>query len=825
MFYTRMLVFIVSFLAGSIGTAVAAVSTDPSAVQVFDSTWPKVLTSQGSNYTIFQPQVEQWNGYRFQAHAAFAVTRKGSEDPTYGVVVFDAQTNVDKMERVVTFDKINVTSVKLPSAPEKESFLRGDLQSLVSSLVRVIALDRVEADMALLNEQKAIRDIAVKNEAPEIVFATTPSVLVYIDGKPVYEAIKGSQYQRILNTRVLILKDEKGRHYLRIMQGWMQATRPADSWIVIDKTTGNLGEAMDLALKNRPADLLEGGGEEPVAENDKAVANKHSEDKSPNLKDGPVPRIVAVTSPTELIVFDGTPNYVVIPGTQLLFADNTTGHLFRHLLTGSRYILLSGRWYKANTQDGPWQHVSQDNLPGDFASIPDTSPKENVKASVTGTEQAKEALIANSIPEMAEVKRSAAKFKPTIDGKPKLVLIEGTDLHRVENSLDPIIRVNKKAFYALSDGVWFFASSLDGSWLVADTIPVEIYSIPPSSPVYNVTYVKVYDKSPDIVVVGYTPGYYGTVVVNGVVVYGTGYVYTPWIGRYWYGYPVTYGWGSSITYSPWAGWSYTFGIGYGWGYWGSPWWGPYPSPYWGPYYGYGYYGYPSYYGGVAYGPGGSGAVWGPGGWAGTTGNVYHRWGSTSGVVRTSGGYNAWTGNGFRNQVGVAYNSKTGTLAAGQRAAVGNVYTGDYAFGKRGVAGNQDLGIVAAGSKVTAGNAYTGREVTAARGAIHNDNTGNTIRVGGIKGESGTVGHVNGNVFSTKDGEVFRHSPKSGWEEVSRSGDWNKVKNSDRQNNLDRKKKARSVGSSRTGAYNKSRQSAGSFSRGSRGRSQGRGRRR
>jgi len=37
-------------------------------------------------------------------------------------------------------------------------------------------------------------------------------------------------------------------------------------------------------------------------------------------------------------------------------------------------------------------------------------------------------------------------------------------------------------------------------------------------------------------------GYYGTVVApGGVVVYGTGYPYVPWVGTVWYGPPVTYG--------------------------------------------------------------------------------------------------------------------------------------------------------------------------------------------------------------------------------------------------------------------------------------------
>ena len=55
-----------------------------------------------------------------------------------------------------------------------------------------------------------------------------------------------------------------------------------------------------------------------------------------------------------------------------------------------------------------------------------------------------------------------------------------------------------------------------------------IYTIPPSSPMYNVTYVKVYGATPTAVTYGYTAGYTMAFVSAGVVVYGTGYYYRRW---------------------------------------------------------------------------------------------------------------------------------------------------------------------------------------------------------------------------------------------------------------------------------------------------------
>jgi hypothetical protein len=129
-------------------------------------------------------------------------------------------------------------------------------------------------------------------------------------------------------------------------------------------------------------------------------------------------------------------------------------------------------------------------------------------------------------------------------------------------------------------------------------VPDAIYSIPPSHPHHNVTYVTVYDVTPQTVYVGYTPGYTGSYYSHGCVVYGTGWYYNPWYGPYYY--PRSWTWGMRVHYNPWYGWSFgltfsngpfRFSFGWGGGYGGyyrppyyGGWWGmggyrPYPRPY------------------------------------------------------------------------------------------------------------------------------------------------------------------------------------------------------------------------------------------------------
>src|SRR5262249_38555971 len=264
----------------------------------------------------------------------------------------------------------------------------------------------------------------------------------------------------------------------------------------------------------------------------------------------PTPNVVYVsTVPTELIETSGPPTWSPIAGTELLTATNTKAHLFLELKTQLTYVLISGRWFRARSTDGPWEYVPGGQLPPDFAKIPEQGPAGVVLASIPGTPQAQKAVIANSIPQTATVNRSAAHFTATYDGAPKFVPITSTSLQYAINSPTPIIRVDRTTYYSLYNAVWFVAAAPTGPWTVAVSVPGVIYTIPVSSPMHYVTYVRVYGSTPTVVYVGYTPGYLGTVVTSdGVVVYGTGVVYPAYVGTVWYPPPPTYGYGAGFAW-------------------------------------------------------------------------------------------------------------------------------------------------------------------------------------------------------------------------------------------------------------------------------------
>ena len=780
--------------AATKAAAPAGKTAAPPAPQSTDGIWPREVVTSIGIATMYVPQVEAWDGITLEFRAAVSFRGKSDEPPVYGVLWGKARTSVDKDARVVNLLDREFTKLVIPSAPDKQDTWKQVLGKEVQPAVKTIALDRLAALLEVAAADKMAAAVPVKNDPPKIVFSQQIAILAYVDGAPVYQPVKDTKLERAINTRVLLLKD-KDEHFIKVFDGWLESKALDGEWEVVKKPGKDLEKALADAKASGQVDFLPGG-------------NPNDVKTLPTLKSGKVPRIVVATSPTELIVTEGEPKFVALAPTKLEFVENTTGNVFRDTSDQKIYVLVSGRFFRAASFDGPWEYVASGALPKDFAQIPDDSPKENVKSAIAGTPQAKEALIANAIPQTAEVKISQTKIdQPKFDGEVKLAPIEGTSLQYVVNTATPIIQVSPTSWYAVQNAVWFTSASAGGPWAVATSVPSAIYTIPASSPLHYVTYVKIYETKPDTVYVGYTGGYYGSCVTNSTVVYGTGYYYPPYVGTVWYGPPATYGVGVGMTYTPWTGWAFGFGFGWswgavtvGWGYGAYPWWGPVG---WGYYYPYPYYRPPYWGGGAAWGPWGGGAVWGPGGWAGTTGNVYSRWGATSAVTRRSGGYNAWTGDAWRNSAGMSYNSRTGNLSAGQRSAVGNVYTGNYAAGSRGSSVNTRGGGSVSGGRVTAGNVYTGNQVTAGR-ISGTTGSGQSGSAGYVRGEQGGVARVGDDIYAGNDGNIYKRNDQGGWDQQQRDGNWQGVQDRAQAGGLDAQERARSAGTERTQGYDSAR---------------------
>jgi hypothetical protein len=511
--------------------------------------WPREATEGNQTFTVYQPQIEKWDGTRLHARAAFSVESGASPLQHFGVVWFSARADVDKVNRLVALTDFKIDKLTFPSEPDRAADYQKVLERRLPQQANRISLDRVQAALAITEAQRSGGANAqpVKNDPPRVIFSTTPAILVLVDGKPVLRQVEGTSMslQRVVNSWALILVDQKGgKHYLRAVGRWFEASTLDGPWAVAVRPNPALDAAMQSVERNQRVNLLD----DPGPEVKDAVAR------------GVVPTVYVSTAPAELVQTRGRPDYEPIEGTDLLHIDNSSANIVLDPADQRHYVLLSGRWFRsASLAEGPWEFVPHDKLPAAFARIPESHPRGAVLASVPNTPQAKEALIDNSIPQTAEVNRTTTTYQATYEGTPKFQPIEGTPLHHAVNSPIPVIQVSANLYYSLKDGVWFTATSPTGPWTVAMSVPAAIYTIPASSPLHYVTYVHVYGGTPQTVYVGYTPGYYGTVVApTNVVVYGTGYVYPPvYVASYWYPPPPTYGYGAGF------GWGAVTGFAFG----------------------------------------------------------------------------------------------------------------------------------------------------------------------------------------------------------------------------------------------------------------------
>ena len=731
-----------------LGVAIGSVTVPtnaqaPAAPQPLDPlslNWPRFFSGQGYEFIAYQPQITRWPSNQIEGRFAVATRPAGTSNETYGVAFFQARTEIDKVNRLVTLEDFKVTKVNFPTQPSKQPVYQSVLQSELPTAAKTIPLDHLESVFVVSGEAAKARIVAVDNTPPRIIYTTQPSLLVQVDGQPVFGPIYPG-FERVLNTRSVLLQNTNQftqGYYLYAAANWYTAPSLEGPWMVTPSPTPDMTAALQAALAT--------GQTDPATP------------KTPL----PAPLTVYVaTSPTELLQSNGMANLQSLPGTDLLYVANSDQAIFYNLDDANYYVLISGRWFKSPGLYGSWTFIAPGSLPAEFAQIPPDGVKANVLASVPGTPMAREAVIANSIPQTATIQKDQASLTVNYVGAPAFTPVQGTPLSYATNSITPVVEVNPSSFYACQNGVWFAPSAATGPWVVATSAPTEIYTIPATCPIHYVTYVYVYGSSPSVVYVGYTPGYMGTVVApGGVVVYGTGYVYPPVVvGTTYVSYPPTYGYGAGIAVGAAVGFAFGYAAGASSACWYEPHWGPYytasysythvncnaTSFYtsWGTaVHATGAYGYNAY----------TGTSWGA-----QHATTYNPYTGTSGQVNRGAAYNPYTGQGAAGRSGSWYNPNTGASAAARGGATANAYTGNYAAGRQAAGYNPSTGMYGAASKGVTGNAYTGSSSSYDRGVVGNSNTGNA------------VAWNNGNLYTDKDGNVNKYSAPSS----TSSGGWNK----------------------------------------------------
>ncbi len=493
---------------------------------VTELTYPRHTTTAAGLLVIHAPQIEAWPDYqRVVGRSAIEVTLAGQEKPIPGSLVFEGDTKTDLAERVVGLFNLQVSGVSFPGTDEATAAKLAEfVRSTVNRSPKKVPLDLVMSYVADGLVPKG--DPRLAFTPPKIFYSAKPAVLVMLDGPPVKVPIKDIGLSYAANTNWDLF-------WLGAQSRWFLLNR--DQWLV--------SKDQNLDSKWKATEELPSNFRSlPMEDNWKDVLSKIPPPKTKQK----TPVVFTSEKPAELIVTDGRPDFEKIEGLELRYATDTTSDLF--LFDRTYYYLVSGRWFStADLEAGPWSQVT--TLPTVFAGIPKDHPKARVRVAVPGTDEAKLAALEAGIPRTATIRAGAApQIKVTYNGAPQLEPIPGTTLTRAVNTPYDVIRYGE-AWYLCYNATWYVAASPDGPWRVAPKVPDEIYKIPPSSPAYHVTHVKVYASDDETVTTGYTGGYTGVYSTGTTIVYGTGWYYPPYVYYgayypYYYYYPVSYGRGT-----------------------------------------------------------------------------------------------------------------------------------------------------------------------------------------------------------------------------------------------------------------------------------------
>ncbi len=698
--------------------------------------WPRQLDGERGQIIMYQPQIESYSGDKLEARAAVSVTAKGESEPVFGAVWLEARVVTDMDTRMVSLESVKVTTAQFPSAADEDvQALTDYLEEEIPKWEMVVSMDRLLA--GLENVEGVGREEGdLNHDAPELIVVTSPTVLVMIDGDPILADLDHEGLKYVANSPFYILQDPgTGRYFLKGGDHWYVAPDLTADWAVAENLPGKVADvAREIAKEEQEAEQ----GREAAPEDDEG--------------EQPAPKILVRTKPAELIQINGEPEFASVEGTDLLYIRNTESDVIMDIVTQQYYLLVAGRWYASDAMTGStWTHVPPDEVPESFAQIPTGSEVANVRASVAGTQEAREAVLGTSIPQTAEVDRRTATVTVEYDGDPQFERCADNVAYAI-NTSKSVLLVDG-TYYCCDEAIWFVSRWPEGPWEVATSVPDAIQDIPADCPVQNVKYVYIYESTPDVVYVGYLPGYGGWHVYHGCVVYGTGYWYQPWYGTYYYPRPVTYGYG--VHWNPYTGWGFSVGVSYGWLH------VSYGRPYWGGW-------------------------WGPVGYRYGYRHGYHR-----GYYH---GYHPGYGPGYR---------------PGNRP--GRRPPGPAPYGGRNLYKSRDKGIRHTGADRMAGTPTTRPASPVSRPGVSTPTTGPVSPASRPAVSTPATKPVQGNrptrtkkpvpasrpndVYAGKDGKVYRKQGND-WQQRDKKGGWSAPKQQPSKS-LDRDKKSRDRGTQRT----------------------------
>ena len=243
--------------------------------------WPRDIKAGDYTITLYQPQLETFEGHKLTGRMALSVKDK-KDEMTFGVLWFDALLDSDKESRTAALESLDIVRVKFPDVDDNDANiikLKELIEADIEKTSVVMSLDDIRASLETVEMEAQLSD-QLNNTPPVIYFRKEPTVLVSIDGAPKLKKVENSDLQYVQNTPFFIVKG-KSLYYLKGENSWYDSKEVvSDSW----KPT-----------KNVPKDI------QKLAEQ----KFEGAEEENPDGKSDVIPKVIVVDKPSELVVTDG----------------------------------------------------------------------------------------------------------------------------------------------------------------------------------------------------------------------------------------------------------------------------------------------------------------------------------------------------------------------------------------------------------------------------------------------------------------------------------------------------------------------------------------
>jgi hypothetical protein len=175
--------------------------------------WPKEIKAKnGALITVYQPQPESMKGDKMDGRAAFSAKEKPTDELIFGVFWYTSKIVTNRDTRTVILESINVQDIKLPGVDDtvKIRKLKTLLEAEIPTWKLTGSLDELIATIEM--EQAYVSD-DLKNDPPKILYASTPTTLVIMDGEPKLQDDKDLKMKRVINTPFLVVENPDDKKY------------------------------------------------------------------------------------------------------------------------------------------------------------------------------------------------------------------------------------------------------------------------------------------------------------------------------------------------------------------------------------------------------------------------------------------------------------------------------------------------------------------------------------------------------------------------------------------------------------------------------------